>query len=57
MRAGPGIATAEDPICGMQVDMANPPGSTSEYNGRLYYFCRAECLKQFEKDPAKYAEA
>ena len=50
-------ATAEDPICGMQVDMTKPPGGTTEYEGRIYYFDRVECLEQFEKEPAKYVEA
>jgi len=49
------MATAEDPICGMEVDTEQPPGGTAEHQGRTYYFCRAECRRQFEREPAKYA--
>jgi Cu+-exporting ATPase len=44
-----------DPICGMEVDPADPPGGKSEYRGTTYYFCNAGCKRTFDKDPAKHA--
>jgi P-type Cu+ transporter len=49
--------TAIDPICGMDVDTADPPGGTAEHEGRTYYFCQPGCLKAFTSDPAKHAAA
>jgi xanthine dehydrogenase accessory factor len=39
-------ATATDPICGMQVDIATAM-YTTERNGQIYYFCCAECQAKF----------
>ena len=47
------MATATDPVCGMQVDTQQAAG-TSEYQGTTYYFCSAGCKRQFEKDPQRY---
>ena len=47
------MATATDPVCGMQVDPQQAAG-TSEYQGTTYYFCSAGCKRQFEKDPAQF---
>lgn len=44
---------AIDPVCGMEVDMSNPAG-TSEYNGQTYYFCSPGCKRAFDKEPEKY---
>ena len=44
------MATATDPVCGMQVDPQQAAG-TSEYQGTTYYFCSAGCKRQFDKDP------
>ncbi len=46
---------AKDPVCGMDVNEANPPGGKSEYQGKTYYFCSAGCKKTFDADPAKPA--
>ncbi len=43
----------KDPVCLMDVDMREA-GAMSIYQGRAYYFCSAECKKQFEIDPEKY---
>lgn len=47
------MATATDPVCGMEVDPATAAGS-SEYQGQTYYFCSMGCKRQFDKDPANY---
>ena len=39
------------PVSGDDVD----PKVTSVYNGKTYAFCCADCVKSFQKDPAKYA--
>jgi YHS domain-containing protein len=43
-----------DPICGMEVDPAKPPGGTSDFQGTTYYFCNAGCKRTFDKEPAKH---
>jgi Cu(I)/Ag(I) efflux system membrane fusion protein len=47
-----------DPSCGMMVDEGKSKSErlTSEYRGKLYYFCSRECKMKFDKSPAKYAE-
>jgi len=45
--------TATDPVCGMTVDPARTPHTTT-YEGRSYYFCSAGCLASFEADPARF---
>jgi Cu+-exporting ATPase len=49
------MATATDPVCGMQVDTQQAAG-TSEYEGTTYFFCSAGCKRQFDKDPQRYVE-
>jgi Cu+-exporting ATPase len=44
---------AKDPVCGMDVDEANP-AATAEYEGKTYYFCAPGCKVAFEADPKKY---
>jgi YHS domain-containing protein len=41
------------PISGDPVDAK----VTTVYNGKTYAFCCADCVKAFNKDPAKYAAA
>jgi YHS domain-containing protein len=45
-----------DPVCGMEVDLANAAGH-SEYEDRMYYFCSQECKKKFDLQPGDFAEA
>ncbi len=47
-----------DPVCGMEVDQdkAKAMGLTSEYQGKIYYFCSMECKEQFDKDPGQYID-
>lgn len=42
-----------DPVCGMTIDPATAAGST-EYRGKTYYFCAADCLEKFRQDPDYY---
>ena len=46
-----------DPVCGMIVDVANAEaeGLTLEHHGRTYAFCRSDCLRAFQEEPAAYA--
>jgi len=46
-------ATAVDPVCHMDVDIATAR-HTAELNGTRYYFCCAQCQSAFTKDPAAY---
>lgn len=42
-----------DPVCGMEVDESSAQW-TSEYEGKIYYFCAPGCKNSFDKDPEKY---
>ena len=44
---------AIDPVCGMEVE-EKTAAATSEYKGKIYYFCAAGCKVAFDKDPEKY---
>jgi xanthine dehydrogenase accessory factor len=46
---------AQDPVCGMMVEIATAH-FTSEYGGRIYYFCAAGCKRSFDKEPGKYVQ-
>ena len=46
--------TATDPVCGMSVDVSNPPGGVSTHTPKVYYFCGPGCKVAFEKDPEGY---
>ncbi len=43
-----------DPVCGMQMEEKDAAGKT-DYKGRTYYFCSADCKAAFEKEPQRYA--
>jgi len=30
---------------------------SATYDGKIYHFCCKDCLREFKKDPAKYAKA
>jgi len=45
---------ATDPVCGMQVGTAKPPGGTKEHKGQAYYFCSSGCKAAFGKDPESF---
>jgi Cu+-exporting ATPase len=43
-----------DPVCGMDVDPAAPPGGTVERGRYRYHFCSAGCRTRFEAEPARF---
>src|SRR5262249_38170786 len=43
-----------DPICGMEVDMAQAR-HRSEYGSQTFYFCCARCKEKFDQSPERYA--
>jgi YHS domain-containing protein len=42
-----------DPVCGASVEESKAAGKTG-YAGEMYYFCSADCKRNFELDPAAY---
>ncbi|HEX7405013.1 MAG TPA: permease [Candidatus Nanopelagicaceae bacterium] len=44
---------AQDPVCKMQVRIADAPAKT-EHAGKMYYFCMPGCKESFLSEPAKY---
>jgi uncharacterized protein len=54
-RLGGGEGYAIDPVCGMQVEVANA-AARSERDGQVVYFCSDHCRHRFEADPQRYAE-
>jgi YHS domain-containing protein/uncharacterized membrane protein YraQ (UPF0718 family) len=51
-RFGAGEGYALDPVCGMQVETAHAPASTS-HAGTTIYFCSDHCRLRFDADPQK----
>ena len=47
------VSFAIDPICRMKVQVETAR-YTSEYSGKMYYFCAAGCKHSFDKEPEKY---
>ena len=46
---------AIDPACGMHIEVEKATVQ-AEYQGKTYYFCREECKRHFEADPAGYLD-
>lgn len=44
---------ATDPVCGMTVNPATTPHSTT-YAGATYHFCSAGCQSRFEAEPSRF---
>ena len=42
-----------DPVCHMKVTPSEAAAST-EYNGKMFYFCSDHCKSQFEENPRKF---
>jgi Cu+-exporting ATPase len=42
-----------DPVCGMEVQAADAAGR-SVYEEQTYYFCSAECKREFDENPEDY---
>ncbi len=47
------MAMATDPVCGMRID-TDDAASTTEYEGKTYYFCSQACHDAFVADPISY---
>jgi YHS domain-containing protein len=45
----------KDPVCGMMVDPATAPSHTT-YESREVSFCSEGCRREFEQEPAHYAD-
>ncbi len=48
------LATDRDPVCGMEVDPANPRGGTHTHAGKTYGFCSPRCRERFAADPERF---
>ena len=44
---------ATDPVCGMSVG-DDDAAATSEFDGRVFYFCSSACKEAFDADPEAY---
>jgi hypothetical protein len=53
-RLGGGEGYAIDPVCAMQVRVADAPARAT-HDGRTYYFCSDRCREKFEADPDRYS--
>jgi uncharacterized membrane protein YraQ (UPF0718 family)/YHS domain-containing protein len=53
-RLGGGSGYAIDPVCGMQVEVANAPARVVIEN-RTVHFCSDHCRMRFEADPARFS--
>jgi uncharacterized protein len=49
-------AYAIDPVCGMQVEIANAPTDSVEHNGETYYFCNDHCHDRFAAKPERFLD-
>ncbi|TMC63903.1 MAG: YHS domain-containing protein [Chloroflexota bacterium] len=47
------VASAIDPVCGMEVEIANARHH-SNFEGRTFYFCCPACKRSFERNPQEY---
>ncbi len=43
----------KDPVCGMECD-EKMAAATSQYKGKMYYFCAVGCKKAFDANPKRY---
>jgi YHS domain-containing protein len=50
------MARVLDAVCGMAIESDETPRQ-SIFQGQTYYFCSLRCLREFEADPARYAES
>jgi len=52
-RFGGGQGYAIDPVCGMQVQIANAPAHATR-DGRTFSFCSDGCADRFEREPVRF---
>jgi YHS domain-containing protein len=45
-----------DPVCCCEVDEldAMTHGFTTDASGQVYYFCSADCKRQFDEEPSRF---
>jgi len=55
-RLGGGAGYATDPVCGMQVRVAQAP-ATRRHGRRLLHFCSDRCAERFDADPERYVKS
>lgn len=48
------MTQSKDPVCRIMVDLAEA-AERSTFRGITYFFCSAQCLWQFQANPARYA--
>jgi Cu+-exporting ATPase len=46
---------AKDPVCGMSLDEASAPITTT-YAATAYHFCSTDCFQKFNANPKKYID-
>ncbi len=44
-----------DPVCRIDLDEQNAI-ATSEYQGRIYWFCTHTCKESFDEDPERFVK-
>ena len=49
------MATAVDPVCGMDVNIQTAQ-FTLDHEGKTYYFCSRGCMLDFQDEPDKYLD-
>ncbi|HEY3433249.1 MAG TPA: YHS domain-containing protein [Rhodocyclaceae bacterium] len=47
------MTTSHDPVCGMDVEVAQSSHSTT-YKGLVFHFCSPQCLERFSETPTLY---
>lgn len=45
---------ARDPVCGMTIDPARPPGGHAEFGAVTYGFCSTRCRDRFLAEPGRF---
>jgi uncharacterized membrane protein YraQ (UPF0718 family)/YHS domain-containing protein len=53
-RLGGGSGYAQDPVCGMQVEVEHAPAEAAHL-GTHFYFCSDHCAHRFTSDPSAFA--
>ena len=49
------VPLVHDPVCGMRVS-PKTAGFARNYSGKTYYFCASGCVREFLKNPERYAQ-
>lgn len=55
--ASPSAVDLHNTVCPVSGDKVESSKLTRTYDGKVYHLCCNDCVKPFEKDPAKYAKA